>query len=97
MLEKYVTCNIIFPPITMIPRTKKVRKGLNESEIITKPQDGFEEHVFLRDAKADADGFVTIKLKTRDWKSVYRLNMKKRISQSDPMGIHEKRRLCTGN
>ena len=65
MLEKYVTCNIVFPPITVIPRTKKVRKGLNESEIITKPQDGFEEHVFLRDAKADADGFVTIKIENK--------------------------------
>ena len=58
-------CEIIFTPNTVTPRTETAKTGLNESEIITKPQDGFDEHVFFRDAKTDTDGFVTIKVENK--------------------------------
>ena len=57
---------IRFPQNTAIPRTEIAKDGIQESEIITKPQDGFFEHVFFRDMKADLEGFVTINVENKN-------------------------------
>lgn len=53
-----------FPQNTITPRTQEAKKGIEASEIITKPIDGFLEHVFFRDVK-DENGIVTVSLENQ--------------------------------
>lgn len=53
---------IIFPENSVEPVTDIAEKCIGESEIITKPQDGFFEHVYYRDIKEDINGNVTVRL-----------------------------------
>ena len=52
---------LIFPQNTVTPRTPEAAAGLAEAEVVTAPQDGFFEHVFIRAMTADADGKVTVR------------------------------------
>jgi hypothetical protein len=54
-----------FPQNTAIPHTEIAKDGIQASETITKPQDGFFEHVFFRDIKEDAYGFVIINVENK--------------------------------
>ena len=52
---------ILFPENILTPLNEVAKAALNDSVQITKPIDGFEEHVFFRDVKEE-DGIVTIRL-----------------------------------
>lgn len=56
---------LIFPENDVTPRTEVAKNALLESEKITKPVDGFSEHVFFRNTKDDG-GIVKVGLENNE-------------------------------